>query len=221
MRELFEAVKFTFPYEDVRFPGQASDERILYVTREAKVMLVLRLLGLLVAGGVMLAVAIWLPGVLIVWGGVAVELARMVAVLVAVLFVGLGGWWVYVLWRKSVFILTNRRLTKYIYTTPWNRYNLSLTLDRIDDTGAYAKGYFQAVAGIGTFTARSAAGNRKDKYFYIENVRAYEDLANYVNKLLFHFNRNVEKLDSFRPFIPGLKGERRKRFMKNYPQFWS
>lgn len=221
MRNIFLISNFEFPYQDLKFPGQASDENILYVTREAPVMLYLRLsfvtlvslvLGL---GGVLLT--LYLPAELRAWGGLIVP----VTLLGAALFFLVGGWWLYELWRKSIFILTNRRLTKYIYTTPWNRYNLSLGLDKIVDTGAYARGYFQAVWGIGTFTARSSAGNRAEKYFFIENVTAYEDLANYVNKVLHAFNRDQQSLDNFRPFIPNLKGERRKKFMERFPEYWS
>lgn len=221
MKYVFDEAAFRFPYRDLKFPGQASDERILYVTREAPVMLQLRLAGLAAAVLMLLLGALWLPKYLTMFGQMTVALAEFLGLLIAALFLSVGGWWLWSLWRKSVFILTNRRLTKFIYTTPWNRYHLSLNLDKIEDTGAYARGYFQALTGVGTFTARSGAGNRADKYFFIDNVHAYEDLANYVNKLLFHFERNMEKLDSFRPFIPHLKGKRRESFMKDYPEFWS
>jgi len=220
MPEVFAAKQFVFPYIDIKFPGQASDERILYVTREAPVMLYLRLIFITV------------PGLVIVVGGWKVinflgnyfNLSFLIwlSILAAgLMFWVIGSWWVYTLWHKSIFILTTRRLTKFIYSTPWNRYNLSLTLDQVVDTGSYARGYFQALTKIGTFTARSGAGNRPEKYFYIENVQVYEDLANYVNKILFVFHQNPHQLNNFRPFIPHLKGEARKEFMKQYPQYWS
>jgi hypothetical protein len=221
MKSIFNTGEFKFPYTHLKFPGQASDEKILYVTREAGVMLQLRLLPILLAGLVMAGMAVVIPnnmGGLEVW---IVDLIRLALVIFGFVFVVVGSWWVWSLWRKSLFILSNRRLTKFIYSTPWNRYNLSLSLDKIVDTGAYAKGYLQALFKIGTFSARSSAGNRKDKYFYIENVTAVEDLASYVNKLLYVFQHQHARLDSFRPFIVHLKGEARKRFMKDYPQYWS
>lgn len=221
VKNIFDLNTFNFPYEDIKFPGQASDERILFVTREAKIMLSARLLF------------VWLAGVIVFFAGLTLSqflknlridgagLVMMVGVIASLMFLVGGSWWVYTLWKRSVFILTTRRLTKFIYVTPWNRYNLSLSLDKVVDTGAYGRGYFQALFGVGTFSARSSAGNREEKYFFIENVKAYEDLANYVNKVLFVYDRQLEKLDSFRPFIPDLKGQERKDFMANYPQFWS
>lgn len=221
MKSVFTVHEFQFPYTELKFPGQASDEKILYVGREASVMLWRRMLGLGFGIAFFLLLISTVPSTI---GGInqrVVTSASAVSGLIGVIIFLVIGWWTYTLWLKSIFIVTNRRLTKYIYVTPWNRYNLSVGLDKIVDTGAYAKGYFQAWARIGTFTARSSAGNRQEKYFYVENIHAFEDLANYVNKLLFAYNKNFDKLDTFRPFLPFLKGQARKRFMEKYPQYWS
>ena len=221
MSLIFQVDDHRFPYDSFRFPGQASDENILYVSREARFMLLVRLLGVwtvsITIGLIGLLVPLFVPGL----PQQVVLLSGMGMVLLAFLFLIVGSWWMFRLWKQSLFILTNRRLTKFIYTTPWNRYNLSLGLDKIVDTGAYMRGYLQAFLGIGTFTARSSAGNRQEKYFYVENVHVPEDFANYVNKVLHVFNQDAERLANYRPFIPHLKGERRKKFMERYPQFWS
>jgi len=121
-----------------------------------------------------------------------------------ILFGGL--WWVYQVYRKTVFIITTRRLTKFIHTTPWTRYQMSLGLDKVVDSGAYSKGYLQAMFGLGTFVARSSAGNIKN--FKIVNIHMAEDLHNWMNKLMFVFNKETEKLDEFRPFAAKKMGER-------------
>lgn len=220
MKSVFTVNSFEFPYTNLKFPGQATDEKILYIGREASVMLWLRLGSVAVVGGVIIAIMLLLPLFAGVLSSLMLALST-VGIVFSLVFVAVAMWWVYALWKKSLYVVTTRRLSKFIYSTPWNRYNLSVGLDKIVDTGAYTKGYFQALTGIGTFTARSSAGNRKEKYFYIENVQAYEDLANYVNKLLHAYNHNFEKLETFRPFIPFLKGEARKRYMKEFPQYWS
>lgn len=220
MKSVFTVNSFEFPYTNLKFPGQATDEKILYIGREASVMLWLRLGSVAVVGGVIIAIMLLLPLFAGVLSSLMLALST-VGIVFSLVFVVVAMWWVYALWKKSLYVVTTRRLSKFIYSTPWNRYNLSVGLDKIVDTGAYTKGYFQALTGIGTFTARSSAGNRKEKYFYIENVQAYEDLANYVNKLLHAYNHNFEKLETFRPFIPFLKGEARKRYMKEFPQYWS
>jgi len=48
-----------------------------------------------------------------------------------------------------------------------------------------------------------------------------EDLQHYVSKVLSSFRKDSEKLITFRPFIPKLKGSAREEFMKQYPEYWS
>jgi hypothetical protein len=228
---IFTVDQFAFPYL-YKFPGQSSDERILFVTRESEVVLMLRQLVAVIAA-VFIFVAGFALGRLLaslVGEGIAgtVELLSAVA---AVIFGMLGFWWVTTLWKRSIALITTKRLTKFIYTTPWNRHNLSLPLDMIVDTGAYSKGFIQAFFQLGTFTARSSASSSgaatddpqrvNKKYFYIENVINAEDIHHYLHKVLFVFRQDWKKLEDFRPFLPHLKGEARKEFMKQFPEYWS
>ena len=214
--QVFNANHFKYPYENLEFPGQNTEERILFVTREGKVMLYLRmaLVGLVmlvifILGTVLnMAISDYIPQ--------ATSIISLILVISIILFSLISVFWVHSLWKKSVFIITTRRLTKFIYTTPFTRYQLSLTLDKIVDTGAYQNSYFQAFTGLGYFVARSSAGNIKN--FKIINIAFAEDLHNYVNKLLYSFMKQPEKLPKFRPFIPFLKGQAREEYVrKNTP----
>lgn len=221
MADIFLARHYQFPYTEVSFPGQASDEEILYVTREARVMLTLKRIAVVFIALCIIIGGLFLSLYLSQFSTSALVLTQVVASLAGALFGVIGWWWVSVLWQKSIFILTNRRLTKFIYVTPWNRYNLSVMLDKIEDTGAYSRGYFEAIFKLGTLSARSSAGNREEKYFFVTRIKAAEDLANYINKLLFIFHHRSHNVVKFRPFLPHLKGERRKKFMEGYPEYWS
>lgn len=206
MQNILEAQDFVSPYTDLLFPGKAEDEKILYVTREAPMMLMVRLVGF----SIVVAIAI-LVGALLV-GNMGKTLGFEYGGLIAmILLMGIivmfgGMWWIYQVFNKSVFIITTRRLTKFIHTTPWTRYQMSLGLDKVVDSGSYSKGYLQAIFGLGTFVARSSAGNIKN--FKIENVHFSEDLHNWMNKLMFVFNKNVAELDQFRPFVAKPMGKR-------------
>ncbi len=236
MKNIFSVSQFQFPYQ-YKFPGQASDEQILFVLRENPIMLWVRRVVVVVAAGVVLVVGWWLGGIVAQLGAVSVgSLVKLVSVLAALAFGVIGWWWISTLWFKSLFILTTKRLTKFVYTTPMSRYNLSLPLDQIVDTGSYTKGIIQSLFGLGTLTARSSAsssgiatdeessglGKRiNKKYFYIENIMRAEDLQQYINKLLYANKHAHDRLSTFRPFIAELKGERRKEFMKQFPEYWS
>lgn len=230
MSKIFDQDVFAFPYL-YKFPGQATDEKILFITRESGAFLWLRRLVvtlsalLLAILGAVLATA--LRNTSTEWA----SLLEVSSLLISIGFATIGWWWVGTLWKYSLALVTTKRLVKFISTTPWNRHNLSLPLDMIVDTGAYSKGFLEALFRLGTFTARSSAsssgvatddpGRVNKKYFYIEHIAAAEDLHHYVNKLLFAQHRDWTKLETYRPFLPYLKGDARKKFMENYPEYWS
>lgn len=216
MQEVLSAHDFHFPYTDLHFPGMNSGERILFVTRESSIMLALRLLALAVVECVLLGVVLflWMMGSALV----ALPFELLLVLVIAVMVVGtIGSWWIVTTFRKSVFIITSRRLTKIIHTTPFNWYQFSLGLDEIQDTGSYSSTFFEALFKLGYFVARSGAGAIKN--FKIENVTFSQDLHNYVNKLLYTFKHHPDHMHEFRPFIPHLKGEQRAAFLRDYPQY--
>lgn len=231
MSNIFTENYYKFPYS-YKFPGQASDEKILFICRESKIIYLVKLFAL-----ILVCVLAYFAGMQlsqIIYALLGIELASLVQLLTLLLslvfFLG-GYWWLTSTYRKSLFILTTQRLTKFVYTTPMSRYSLSLPLDMIVDTGAYSKGFVQAILRLGTFTARSSASSSgaatdnperiNKKYFYLENISFAEDLQHYINKLLRALKDHKDKIDTFRPFIPELKGESRKEFMKQYPEYWS
>lgn len=203
---VFNIPYFTPPYTDVTFPGKSEDENILYITRESPLILGFRLtIFSFVAAIVMLSGALimaWLATT----ANINLDLLIVLILLFGFLAMAGGFWWIWTVYRKTLFIITTRRLTKFIHVTPWNRYQMSLTLDKVVDSGSYSKGYFQALFGLGTFVARSSAGNVKN--FKIVNIHYSEDLHNWMNKLIFVFNKDSVKLDAFRPFVPKPSGQR-------------
>lgn len=206
MQNILEVADFEAPFTDLIFPGKAEDEKILYVTREAAMILGFRL----VVFSLVAAMAMVIGAVLLSLSGQSMGFDATWAVFIVMLLgaiVMFGGmWWIYRVHQKTVFIITTRRLTKFIHTTPWTRYQMSLGLDKVVDSAAYSKGYLQSIFGLGTFVARSSAGNIKN--FKIENIHFAEDLHNWMNKLMFVFAKDLSKLDEFRPFIAKGMGKR-------------
>lgn len=206
MQNILEMSEFKPPYDEMIFPGKAEDEKILYVTREAPLMVGIRITIFSLIVAVVMVIGTILTSVTGKTMGFDTSLiVIMILFLGAVVMFG-GMWWIWQVFQKTMFIITTRRLTKFIHTTPWTRYQMSLGLDKVVDSASYTKGYGQSIFGLGTFVARSSAGNIKN--FKIENIHFAEDLHNWMNKLMFVFARETEKLDNFRPFSAKKMGER-------------
>ena len=233
---IFEAKDFVFPYL-YKFPGQDKQERILFVTREDRKMLLLRKLGVVLVASmviiILMAVANWLLGMLN--NGIGVVMGIIIAALVTLGMMMVAWWWIGFTWKRTIGLVTTYRLIKLVQITPWTKRLQTLPIKEIVDTSSETRNVIQAVLGISTLTARSSATSSgiatndleqglrvNKKYFYFEHIRAAEDLEHYLNKLL-HVLPEVEseKLMSFRPFIADLKGEKRRSFMEGYPEYWS
>lgn len=206
MQSIFESADFGKNYEGIVFPGKAEDEKILYVTREAPMMLLVRLTGFMLIVSVAVLVGALMVGNMGKMLEFEVGGLIFLILLIGAIVMGAGLWWIGQVFNKTIFIITSRRLTKFIHTTPWTHYQMSLGLDKVVDSGAYSKGYIQALFGLGTFVARSSAGNIKN--FKIENIHFAEDLHNWMNKLMFTFNKSVAELDNFKPFVAKPMGKR-------------
>jgi hypothetical protein len=234
MKNIFNLNNFEFPYK-YNFPGQNSDEQILFITRENSIVPFAKKISLSIASLAIFLVGIWLAKVLSQYSIETASLLRLISLIASAGFLTLGWWWISTTWKKSVCLVTTKRLTKFIYTTPFNRHVLSLPLEMVVDIGSYTKGFTQAILKLGTFTARSAASSSgvatdddgthdsrriNKKYFYIENVAMVEDLQQYVTKLLSVFRTN-SSLENFRPFIPHARGAKRESLMERFKEYWS
>ena len=233
--ELLKQTDFVFPYL-YKFPGQESREVILYVTREAKSLLYIRLF--LTAASVVFVLGMigWIVPMAARQFGF--ESATVMIVLAGVTLILGGLIWYYLVttWRKTVGVLTNYRLVKIVQYGLFNHAAQTLPLDEIVDTSVSSKKLWERMLGVANFTARSAAsssglatddaqeGNIRinKKYFYWEHICFAEDFENYLHKILKELKtKSVEDLVNFRPFIGGLKGERRAEFMHQWPPYWS
>ena len=193
--------------------------------------LIIRLLFVFGVGlSIILAIILFNKTINLIFSTNVLPGVTLIMLLIFSLFILIGAWWVFTLWKKSIAIVTNKRLIKFIYTTPINRYNMSLPLDMIVDTSCHNKGFLSSYLKIGSITARSSASSSglatadtsriNKKYFYLENIKYFEDLQQYLNKLINTLHKEPEKLNKFRPFIPHLKGEKREEFLRNnYPDY--
>ena len=231
MNDIFSVKEFGFPYTDYRFPGQANDETILYIQRENSAILWWHRILVVLVSFLLFGLIAWLSSFL--QNNFEIKIPIIIPTITFFIAVGVGvfgWWWASALWRKSIGLITTKRLTKFIFTTPFNRHNFSLPLDMVVDTGAYRKGFKQAIFKLETFTARSSAsssGRSTDnpsrvnkKYFYLENIKFAEDLQHYINKLLYAYRHHLDQIQTFRPFIHQKYGNR-EDLMTKYPNYWS
>lgn len=205
---------FVFPYKNFKFPGQYTEEKILYATRQAPIFYKLKLTTAIIGFLFFDLVVFFIFSSVKIFSlnGPAIVLTLLLNLIALPLIF----YWVKITYDKTVFIITNKRLTQFVQTSPFTCYQLSLALNQIVDTAALKHNYLQSILKVGNLFARSSAGAEGD--FLVQNIEAHEDLHNYLNKLLSKYaqSKNKEKaLSKARPFILKLKGKAREEFLKN------
>lgn len=201
--------EFHPPYDNFRFPGQHEDERIFYAARSAKIILLWKevltgcLWGVLAIIGAYILNNIYRLSnsqfTLISELGPFFSLLWIISLIFALL-------WTYAVWQKTIFFITNKRLTQFVFTTPWTNYQLSLSLDKVVDTAATVHSYWQKFLGVGNLFARSAAGAQGD--FLVPHIEHTQDLHNWLTKLIYEWEAASKKgqaLVNFKPFDPNWK----------------
>ena len=233
---VLDARTFVYPYL-YKFPGQESDEVILYVTREATSLLYWRYAWLTLSLLVILGLIWFFAG----WLGASWQASfplLLVAILTAICLIFGGILWYYfhLTWRKTVGIVTNYRLVKIVQYGLFNHASQTLPLSEIVDTAVSNRRFWERLLGVATLTARSSAASSglatsdamqqrvriNRKYFYWENISYAQDLENYIHKLLkLRQEKTLVELATFRPFAGPVKAGQRDKLKRDFPQYWS
>lgn len=193
------------------FPGQQTDERVLYVVRP-------HVYGLYVGAIKVVGLAIFLLVVMLM-------LAKFIALFVAfgLILSGLvaiiGLWVVITMYEKSVAYITDRRVVRFEAATPFATNTRSLAWDQVAKIKTFPRNVLMKILMVGTVTVHSGSTyvhtheqTRENVYtnddLELENVFYYKDLGNYLDKLLYMYKTKPEELATMRPFVPKPAGQR-------------
>lgn len=197
------------------FEGQQEGERILYEVLAHPLVVILRLV-MVVGIGIILGGLFWVIGGAVPVGGEAIQ---MVGGVMAVLVLGLGWWGVKTSAAKTKAFITDRRVVRLSAVTPWNVVSRSITWDEVVKIKTMSTNLFWQLQNIGSVIihARSTVVPSSDKTeeqvvtnddIAIDGIEYYKDLGNYLDKVLYLYKREPEKLKEMRGFVAKPKGKR-------------
>lgn len=197
------------------FYGQQEGERVLYELVIHPLVLWLRLV-------VVVVVSIALGGLFWMIGGVAPvggDVVRLVGVVTALAVLGLGWWAAQVAAVKTRGYLTDRRIVRIAAVTPWAVASRSITWDEVVKVKTKSTNLFWQFLNIGSVIihARSTVAPLIDTVdaqvvtnddIQMDGIEYYKDLGNYIDKILYLYRREPEKLVDMRGFVPKPMGKR-------------
>jgi len=184
------------------FNGQQEGERILYtVTPHAihKYLAVARLIFL----ALFFFIVLWVIGGII---PTMTTLFRVTGFIVALILLGVGYWWNLTVFKKSRTYITDRRIIRFDVVSPFFVTKRALFWNEALKAKAYASNIFLRSFKIGTIDIDPLLAEHED--VRVPDVYYFEDLANYIDKILFTFKNKPTDVAAIKPFVPKAQGQR-------------
>lgn len=187
---------------DIQFDGQQTDERILYIViphQFAKYVALIRL--------VLLSLFFFL--ILQLIASIVPSLAgpiKIASVVFSALLLVIGFWWNNTVYSKSKTYITDRRIIRFEVMTPFFTTKRALFWNEALKAKGYAPNIVWKMLTIGKVRVEPQLAEGED--VLVHDVFMYDDIANYIDKILFTFKNKPAEVCLIKPFVPKPKGER-------------
>jgi hypothetical protein len=184
------------------FDGQQEGERVLYTIMPhpiSKQIAIARIVFL----SVFFIVVLWVIASIV---PTAATLLRTFGILFGLILLVIGTWWNVKVYNKAKTYITDRRIIRFDVVSPFFTTKRALFWNEALKAKAYAPNILFRSLKIGTIDVEPQLAEHED--VRVTDVYYYEDLANYIDKILFTFKNKPEEIASIKPFIPKAKGQR-------------
>lgn len=188
--------------EDIQFDGQQTDERVLYIVvphQFAKYVALVRLVFL----SVFFFLILQLIGTVV---PTIAGLMRVISVVLSGILLIVGIWWNQTVYGKSKTYITDRRIIRFEVMTPFFTTKRALFWNEALKAKGYAPNIFWKMLNIGRVDVEPQLAEGED--VLVHDVFLYNDVANYIDKILFTFKNKPEEVVAIKPFVPKPKGQR-------------
>lgn len=185
------------------FPGQQTEEKVLYFSRPHSSIKYYSYLKVLILSLLVLfalqVVAFTLP--------FFNSFVQLLSLIISAFLLMIGVWWVTSLHDKTEYYITDRRVVKFTPLSPFSKTTRTLFWDEAVKAKTYQKNpLLEKLLGIGSLEIHARTQDKDN--VNIEHLSYFEDLANYIDKILYTFKNNPHDLKNFKEFVAKPKGQR-------------
>lgn len=187
----------------VSFDGQQTDERILYVISPHEFSRSLAIAKLLFLSLFFYLMIWFIAGIVSPSYALALTISGAI---VSFLLVIIGVWWNQKVYKESKTYITDRRIIRFDIVSPFFQTKRVLFWNEALKAKAFAPNMLYRILRIGTVQVEPHLTDSEN--VRVTNVYFYDDLANYIDKILYIVKNKPEELQSLQPFVPKPRGER-------------
>lgn len=114
--------------------------------------------------------------------------------------------WIWLVQTKDKTYITNRRIIRFDVVSPFFTNKRALFWNEVLKIKAYAPNMLMRLLKVGTLQIEPVAAEQES--IVVDAVYYHEDLANYLDKILFAFKNTPADISSIKPFVAKPKGKR-------------
>jgi hypothetical protein len=184
------------------FDGQQEGERVLYTITPhpiAKQIAIARIAFL----SIFFLVVLWVIGSIVPSAATAIQMA---GIFLALTLLVVGTWWNVKVYNRAKTYITDRRIIRFDVVSPFFMTKRALFWNEALKAKAYAPNLLFRSLKIGTIDVEPQLAEHED--VRVTDVYYFEDLANYIDKILFTFKNTPAEIANIKPFVPKARGQR-------------
>lgn len=184
------------------FDGQQSGERILYIITPHVVAKYIAITKIVIISLFFYLVIMGIGRLMPAYASVTQTLGIGLSI---VLVVG-SIWWNQKVFKESKTFITDRRIHRVETASPFFRTKRTLFWNEALKAKAFAPNLLYRLLNIGTVQVEPHLSDGEN--VIVRDVYYFEDLANYIDKILYIVKNNPNELAGVQTFVPRPRGER-------------
>lgn len=187
---------------DMQFDGQQSDERVLtvispHISRFIFSLTIVIVVFLFILG-ILYSIASFIP--------LFATMVKTISTLLSLFVLAIAIWWLWKTQTRDKTYITDRRIIRFDIVTPFFINKRALFWNETLKVKAYAPNMLFRLMKIGILQIEPVAAEQES--IVIPDIYYHEDLANYIDKIIFTFKNKPDDIKSMKPFVPLPKGKR-------------
>lgn len=186
----------------MQFDGQQTDEHILTVITPHKSRFIISISVTLLLCILILAILFSF----VTYLSFDTAVLQGIMTCICLLITGIACWWIWKTQVNDKTYITDRRIIRFDIVTPFFTNKRALFWNEVLKVKAYAPNMIFRLMKVGILQIEPVAAEHES--ITVPDVYYHEDLANYIDKIIFTFKNKPQDISVMKPFVPKPKGKR-------------
>jgi hypothetical protein len=187
---------------EIEFDGQQTNERILARIIPHPIKKIIGIISLLALAFALVLVCVGISVIIPSAAGYVFP----ISVIIGLLIIVIGFWWNDYSVGHTITYITDRRIIRFEAITPFTKTKRALFWNEAMKVKAFSANLFKRLLRMGNVVVEPQISGSEN--VIISDIGMYEDVANFIDKILFTFKNQPQEMNLIHQFVPKPKGQR-------------